>query len=524
MPEIVEKDYNIDIHGHKFNRWAMLLLILVGTFGSMLMQTSLGTAIPTLMKDFKITMSTAQQATTWFLLANGIMVPISAYLANKFRTRWLYVGAYVILFVGMLMAYSAPTNNWTIFLAGRILQAIAAGITMPLMQICLVNMFSPKQMGAVMGIGGIVIGLAPAIGPTFAGWLMSSRHIFLGIVLPASWRTMFMVPMVIVLIVTILAVFFMRDVVPNRPVKLDIISLVLSFAGFGVFLWGFTNVASDGWLKLDTVVAPIIGGIILIFLFGWRQLRMDDPFLNIRVFQNRQFALTTIVMALSTMAMMGVEMMLPLYLQEVRGLSAFNSGLVLLPGALMMGLVSPLAGAAYDKVGAKPLAILGFSILALGTLPFLFFGIQTPEHWVTTLYGLRMFGVAMVMMPMTASAMNALPVDEVADGTASNSTARSIASAIVVALLSSVAQNIILNNSPATSLAKIDLIGFSDKMLKAMLDGYHASFAIGFAFALMGLVLGIFLRAGKHGRASKIELPIDEKVKVEAELSERGTR
>lgn len=393
---------------------------------------------------------------------------------------------------------------------------------MPLMQVCLVNMFSPKQMGAVMGLGGIVIGLAPAIGPTFAGWLMSSRHVFLGIVLPASWRTMFMVPMVIVSIVTILAIFFMRDVVPNRPVKLDILSLILSIAGFGIFLWGFTNVAADGWLKFDTVIAPIVAGAVLIALFGWRQLRMADPFLNIRVFKNKQFTLTTIVMALSTMAMMGVEMMLPLYLQQVHALSAFDSGLVLLPGALMMGLVSPLAGAAYDKVGAKPLAILGFTILGLGTLPFLFFGIHTPEHWVTTLYGLRMFGVAMVMMPMTASAMNALPVNEVADGTASNSTARSIASAIVVALLSSVTQNIISNNAPATSVAKTDLIGFADKMLKAMLDGYHVSFAIGFSFAIAGLILGLFLRSGKHGRAEATS-PAKEEIKADqGELSSTG--
>ncbi|GAB2028230.1 MFS transporter [Lactovum odontotermitis] len=557
MPEEIEKDYNIDIHGRHFSRWLMLLLILVGTFGSMLMQTSLGTAIPTLMKDFNISMSTAQQATTWFLLANGIMVPISAYMANKFRTHWLYVGAYVILLVGMFMAYSAPTSQWWIFLAGRMFQAIAAGITMPLMQVCLVNMFSPKQMGAVMGIGGIVIGLAPAIGPTFAGWLMSSRHVFLGIVLPASWRTMFMVPMVIVAIVTVLAVFFMRDVVPNRSVKLDFLSLWLSCIGFGLFLLGFTNVASSGWTDFGTVIVPIVGGIIvilafinrqlnrtnfllsllflivgaalvilgivnlsakgvtdfyaaiipivsgltLILAFFTRKLELKDPFLNVRVFLNKQFALTTIVMALSTMAMMGVEMMLPLYLQEVKGLSAFNSGLVLLPGALMMGVVSPLAGAAYDKVGAKRLAILGFAILAIGTFPFLFFGASTPDHFVTTLYGLRMFGVAMVMMPMTASAMNALPVAEVADGTASNSTARSVASAIVVALLSSVAQNVITNNSPATSLAKTDLIDFAHKMIDAMLNGYHASFIIGFAFAVVGLVISFFLRSGKHGRA-----------------------
>ncbi|MDR2976974.1 MAG: MFS transporter [Streptococcaceae bacterium] len=557
MPETLEKNYNIDIHGRHFSRMLMLILILIGTFGSTLMQTSLGTAIPTLMKDFSISMSTAQQATTWFLLANGIMVPISAYMANKFPTRWLYIAAYVILLLGMFLTYTAPTSQWWVFLVGRMFQAIAAGITMPLMQVCLVNMFSPKQMGAVMGLGGIVVGLAPAIGPTFAGWLMSKRHVFLGVVLPGSWRTMFMIPMVIVAVVTVLAIFLMHDVIPNRPVKLDLLSLWFSCIGFGLFLLGFTNVAGSGWTDFDTVVFPIVAGVIIIIAFINRQLdkenrylsllflilglvslvisvvnitkagfsdfymtvvpelaglslilafivrklHLKEPFLNIRVFMNKQFSLMTVVMALSTMAMMGVEMMLPLYLQGVKGLTAFNSGLVLLPGALLMGLISPLAGAAYDKVGAKRLALLGFGILALGTLPFLAFNASTSDHFITTLYALRMFGVAMVMMPLTASAMNVLPVEEIADGTASNATARSIASAVVVALLSSVAQNIITTNSPTKALAKTDIISFSDKMIKAMLNGYHASFAIGLAFVIVGLIISLFLKGGKVWRA-----------------------
>ncbi|MGM9887350.1 MAG: MDR family MFS transporter [Lactococcus sp.] len=496
-----EKVYGVDIHGHKFSRWAMLILILVGTFASMLMQTSLGTAIPTLMKDFDISMSTAQQATTWFLLANGIMVPISAYFATKFPTRWLYSLSYIILFAGMFLAYIAPTDAWWVFLAGRMFQAVAAGITMPLMQVCLVNMFPPKQMGAVMGLGGIVVGLGPAIGPTFAGWLMSNDHVFLGITLPGSWRTMFLVPMVIVAIVTVLSFFLMRDVVPNRPIKLDLISLIESVIGFGIFLWGFTNVSSDGWTKFSTVILPILIGLVFIVAFILRQLHLDQPFLDIRVFKNRQFTLTTIILALATMAMMGVEMMLPLYLQQVHALSAFDSGLILMPGALMMGFISPLAGIAFDKVGVRRLAILGFSILALGTIPFLFFGTATPDHFVTTLYGLRMFGIAMVMMPLTASAMNVLPVNEVADGTASNSTARSLASAVVVALLSSVTQNVITNNMPADSLQKSNPLKYAGDAIDGMLKGYHTSFAIGLAFAIVGFAASFFLAKKKKEAA-----------------------
>ncbi|MEY8458121.1 MDR family MFS transporter [Lactococcus ileimucosae] len=494
MTEERVKGQLLDRQESPFNRGIILTLILVATFGGMLMQTSLGTAMPTLMNDFNVSLATGQQATTWFLLANGIMIPVSAYLATKFSTRWLYLISYAILWAGMFAAYSAPTSAWNIFLAARILQAIAVGISMPLMQVVLVNMFSPKQMGAVMGSMGLVIGLAPAIGPTYAGWILDKNHVILGFTLEQSWRTIFLIPMLVIAICWVLMLIFMRDIVPNREVSLDFLSLLESILGFGLFLWGFTNVASDGWGNLQTVILPIVAGIVIIAVFVRRQLHMENPFLDVSVFKNRQFALTTVVMALSMMAMMGVEMMLPLYMQQVHGLSPLSSGLTLLPGALMMGLVSPLAGAAYDKVGGKRLSRVGFTILAVGTIPFMFLTTTTPEHFITVLYGLRMFGIAMVMMPLTASAMNALPREQSAHGTAANSTARQVASAVVVALLSSVTQNIITNSQPAASLKETNPLAFAGDMLEAMLKGYHASFALGLSFALFGLILSFFLQ------------------------------
>ncbi|WP_172355822.1 MDR family MFS transporter [Lactococcus insecticola] len=477
---------------------AMLVLILVATFAGMLMQTSLGTALPSLMKDFDINLSTAQEATTWFLLANGIMVPVSAYLTTKFSTKWLYVVAYALLFIGMFTASVAPTSNWTVFLAGRIIQAIAVGITMPLMQVVMVNIFPAEERGKAMGLGGLVIGLAPAIGPTLSGWILEKNHVILGLTISNSWRTIFILPLVVITIAFVLSPFVLKDVIPNRPMKLDFLSLVESILGFGLFLWGFTNVATEGWGNVPKVIVPIVVGILIIVLFVLRQTRMSDPFLDVKVFLNKQFTVTTAAIALSMMAMMGVEMMLPLYLQNVRGLSALNSGIALLPGALMMGIVSPLAGAAYDKVGAKRLARVGFTILAIGTLPFMFLSETTSTIFITTMYALRMFGIAMVMMPLTASAMSALPPQEAAQGTASNNTARQVASAVVVALLSSVTQNIITNNTPAKSLQTSNPLAYAEKMIHASLDGFHVSFFLGFLFAVIGLLISGLLRKGKH--------------------------
>ncbi|VTR80678.1 major facilitator superfamily protein [Streptococcus canis] len=485
-----------DIHGKEYNRTAMVMLLLIATFAGVLNQTSLGTAIPTLMTSFKINLATAQQATTWFLLANGIMIPVSAYLTTRFSTKWLYVTAYAILISGLLITAFAPTDNWTLFLFGRIIQASAVGITMPLMQVVMVNIFPAEQRGAAMGLNGLVVGLAPAIGPTFAGWILKHDLVLLGIHL--SWRAIFILPLLILTLAFLAAPFVIKDVIANRDMTLDMPSLMLSILGFGSFLWGFTNVANNGWGNLTMVILPILIGAAVIALFIHRQLQLDVPFLDVRVFKVKQFSITTAAITLSMMAMMGVEMMLPLYLQNVHGLSALDSGLALLPGALMMGLVSPIAGRVYDKVGARRMALVGFSILAIGTIPFTFLTATTPDHFITLLYAIRMFGIATVMMPLTASAISALPPHEAAHGTAANNTARQIASAIVVALLSSVTQNVINTNKPAKLLLTNDPLAYVSKMIDASLKGFQTSFTIGLIFALLGIIVALFLRKGKH--------------------------
>ncbi|MFS1663753.1 MDR family MFS transporter [Streptococcus sp. zg-JUN1979] len=484
-----------DIHGKPYNRNLMILLLLVATFAGVLNQTSLGTAIPTLMKSFHISMSTAQQATTWFLLANGIMIPVSAFLATRFSTKKLYISAYSLIILGLLITTFTPTSNWSIFLFGRIIQACGVGITMPLMQVVMVNVFPAEERGAAMGLNGLVVGLAPAVGPTLAGWILKQDFIFYHTHL--LWRAIFILPLIILIITLIFSPFIIKDVIANEAISLDMVSLLLSVLGFGSFLWGFSNVASHGWSDPIHVIVPILLGIAIIALFALKQLHMKRPFLNVAIFKNKQFSVTTAAIAFAMMAMMGVEMMLAPYMQNVHGLSALQSGLALLPGALVMGIVSPIAGKVYDKIGARPMALIGFSILAIGTIPFIFFSADMPVHFITLLYAVRMFGIAVVLMPLTASAMSALPPHQASHATAANNTVRQIASAVVVALLSSVTQNIINTHKPLDNLKLDDPIQYANQTIEASLDGFHASFAIGVAFAIIGFLISLLLRKGK---------------------------
>ena len=457
------KSVAMDINGNPFSRSAMVAVLLIGTFAGVLMQTSLGTAIPTLMRDFDITLATAQQATTWFLLANGIMMPVSAYLSTRIPSKVLYIFAYLMLFAGMATTAFTPAHHdmWWMFLLGRILVAIAVGVTMPLMQVVMVNIFPAEERGAAMGINGIVIGLAPAIGPTLSGWILEKNHHFLGLTISDSWRTIFYLPMFVLALVIIASPFFIKNVIPNRKMKLDVPSLIISTLGFGIFLWSFTNVATDGWGDFKNVILPMIVGLLFIVLFVVRQLKLDEPFVDVKVFKNHQFALTTV--------------------------------------SVMM---------------AMRLALTGFSILAIGTVPFLFLTASTPAHFITALYAVRMFGIAMAMMPLTAMAMSVLPPAEAPHATAANNTARQVASAVVVALLSSVTQNVISNNEPAKALSKTNPLQYGADYLDASMKGFHVSFAIGLGFAIVGIVVAMFLKGGAIKAAGySNHKPVDPQMK-----------
>ena len=479
MPELMGKDYSKDIHGNHYFRNVMFAMILIGTFAGMLGQTFLSTAYPTLMDKFNISLSTAQGATTWYLLANGIMVPVSAYLTTKIPTRWLFMIAYGFTAAGTLIVMIAPTSNYNIFLLGRVVMAMGAGISLPLMMTVITNIFPPEKIGVPMGMGGLVIGLAP------------------GILQLGDWCTLFLAPFVLLIIVIVLTPFLMADVLPNRNMKLDFISLLESLLGFGLFLYGFTNVGNDGWGDAQSVIAPIIIGLVIIAFFIRRQLHMADPFLDLSVFKIKQFTVTTIAAAINTMAMMGVEMMLPTYIQNVHGLTALQSGLLLLPGSVMMALMSPIAGGIYDKFGAKKLSFIGFILLAIGTLPYLFLTATTPEAFITITYWVRFVAIGLIMMPLITSGMNALPVEKSAQGSASNNTVRMIASSVVVAILASVTTNVINSTKTIHHLSTTNPLQYADKMIQASLNGFHVSFGIAFGFAVLGIFVALFLHEEK---------------------------
>ncbi|WP_338471804.1 MDR family MFS transporter [Niallia sp. XMNu-256] len=474
-----------------FNRRVIVGVLLAAAFVALLNQTLLIVAIPPIMGEFGIDPNQAQWVTTGFMLMNGIMIPITAFLIEKFSSKALLIFAIAIFSLGTFMGAVAP--NFGILLTARIIQAMGAGILMPLMQTVMMTVYPPEKRGAAMGMGGLVIGFAPAIGPTLSGWIID--HF--------TWRHLFYTVLPFTIIVLVLAIFLMKNVTQQKVVKVDILSVVLSSFGWGGLLYGFSMVGSAGWESPFVIASILIGGVTLT-LFIRRQNQLENPMLNFKVFQYREFTITTILGALMFALLIGIETLLPLYIQNVREGSALQSGMILLPGAIITGAMSPIAGRMYDRFGARGMAIIGFSATLAATILYMNIAIETSIPFIAVIFALKMLGFSLLMTPLMTSGINALPFGLIAHGTAMNNTIRMIGGSIGTALLISV-----MSMSSKVSAS-------ADEAL-SMLDGIQTAFIVAAMMALTGLIISFFLTK-KSNQLSSRDV-VDGNLEVDSDIT-----
>lgn len=470
-----------DTNGRPFNRIWLMVTLMCGTFCTALTTNMLVTAYPTLMTRFDISSATVQWLTTGFLLVMGIMIPISAWLINNFSLRTIYLTALSFFLAGLVISYTAP--SFAMIFLGRLVQAIGVGITFPTIQTVLLVTFPADKRGSMMGLGGIVIGLAPALGPTVSGWILDN----------ATWRDLFGVMIPPVILVLILSLIFVRPVIPVKKSPIDTLAIILSTIGFGSLLYGFSEVGEQGWGSVS-VISGIVVGLIFIGLFARHEWPQADPFLNVRLLKIPSFTIASFVTALSNTAMIGIQVVLPMYLQQVRGLSPFHSGLMILPGALVYGIVSLISGNLYDRMGGRRLALIGTFLLTLGTLPFALLTRSTPYSYIICEYTILMIGVALVTMPITAASSIDLKGLQLSHGTAVNSTMRQVTTSMGTAILGSVLANVMANHTPAHSLLTSAPLAYQSQSYAAAMSGFHAAFLVATAFGIIDLVFAIFIK------------------------------
>ncbi|BAK16626.1 permease of the major facilitator superfamily [Solibacillus silvestris StLB046] len=403
-------------------RKILLIVMIAGCFFSTLNQTLLNVALSDLMNTFSVSPTTIQWLATGFMLVNGILVPITAFLIKRFSTRQLFISAMLFLLAGSVVA--ACAMNFGMLLTGRMIQAVGAGIILPLMMTVIVYLFPEERRGAIMGKVGFAIIFAPAIAPTLAGFIIDYL----------SWRWLFISLIPFIVIIIVLAYKYLMNVNEGAKLKIDLISLIYSTFGFGLLLFGFSSAGSRGWD--DGVILTTIGaGLIIIFLFCQRQLSSQDPLLNLSVFRYKMYSMTTIINVAITIIMYADLILLPMYLQDGRGFSALDAGLLLLPGAIINAFLSPVTGKLFDKYGAKPLFIFGLVLVALSMWLVIDLSSTTSYVYILVRTIILRIGLAFITMPLNTAALNAIPRELASHGSAVNNTIRQLAGAIGTAVI-----------------------------------------------------------------------------------------
>lgn len=456
-----------------------MFVMIIGAFLATFNQTIMSVAIPKLMNDFHINASTAQWLTTGYMLVNGVLIPITAFLMKRFTTRQLFQSSMIIFLVGTIASAMAP--NFAVLLTGRLIQAAGAGIIMPLLTNVVLSLFPPEKRGSAMGLVGLAIIFAPAIGPTLAGYVLETF----------PWQAMFygMIPFAIIVIIC--GFIYLKNVSETVRSHVDMISVILSTIAFGALIYGFSEAGNNGWSSTEVMVS-IFAGIIALTLFTWRQLTSQNPLLDLRAFTYKMFTLTTIINLGITMMLYADMMILPLYLQNARGFTALESGVLMFPGALLMGLLSPAVGKLFDRFGAKWLIICGITIIILSTISFINLTDSTSYTYLILMSTLRRIGVAMVIMPIQTEGLNQLPSGLYAHATAISNTIRQVAGAIGTALLVTV-----MTNSTKNFLQ--DEAGETSKhmMMEATIKGVNDAYLVILIIGIISLVLSFFIKRAK---------------------------
>src|SRR5690625_82456 len=451
----------------------IMLSLIIGAFFAILNETLLNIALTTLMEEFHITLPTVQWMATGFMLMMGVVIPISALFVQWFTTRRLFIGVMVLFTIGTTIC--AAANSFPILLTGRFIQAIGTGLLMPIIFNVFLLLYPPHKRGKIMGIVGLVIMFAPAIGPTLSGVIVG----YLG------WRFLFITVIPFALFSIIFAYKYLINVTEVTKPKIDIPSIIFSTVGFGSIIYGFSSAGEKGFLN-PQVYLFIIAGVIGILLFAWRQFKLDEPIMDLRVFKFPMFIHAVFMFLIIIMAMFSSEIILPIFMQGPMALAAATAGLILLPGSLLNGVMSPIMGHIFDKFGPRVMMIPATIVLSGTVFILTRLNADTPSWVIIICYILLMLSVSATMMPSQTNGLNQLPKRLYPHGTAVMTTLQPVGGAIGVSVFISILnarQNHFLSNSEdPTDPATIN---------QAMVAGVELVYYIAFAMTIIAVLLAL---------------------------------
>ncbi|BDH56186.1 MDR family MFS transporter [Tsukamurella sp. PLM1] len=407
----------------------VIKLLVAATFVVILNETIMINAIPRLMADFHIDARAAQWLSTVFMLTMAAVIPVTGWFLHRVSTRTAYAVAMTTFSVGTALAAAAP--SFEVLLAARVVQAGGTAVMMPLLMTTLMTVVPENDRGRVMGQVTLAMSCAPALGPAVSGMIL---HL-------GSWRLIFAFVLPIAVLVGMAGMRQLENVGETETTPISWISVMLAAGGFGSLVYGLSEIGSGGWTGPALTVTA---GVLLIAAFAAYQLRLqqrDMPLLDLRTLRHRTFAVSLLLMTAGFMAFLGSMILLPLYLQDLRGLSELETGLLVMPGGLAMGLLGPQVGKLYDRVGARPLVIPGAigMVVALAALSRI--GSTTPYPVIVAFHVALMICLAAIFTPVFTVGLGDLPSELYSHGSSLLGTLQQVAGAIGTAALIVVLEN-----------------------------------------------------------------------------------
>ncbi|OZM81956.1 DHA2 family efflux MFS transporter permease subunit [Pseudonocardia sp. MH-G8] len=455
-------------------RASVVIALLVGSaFGMILNETIMSVALPALIADLHISVATAQWLTSGFLLTMAVVIPITGFLLQRFPPRQIYLASMTLFSLGTLICALAP--GFPVLLTGRVVQAAGTAVMVPLLMTSVLRLVPAERRGTMMGTITVVIAVAPAIGPTLSGVILTAL----------GWRWMFWIVLPLALIALAAGLRWLHVTADVRPVPLDVVSVLLSALGFGGLIYGLSSVgeAARGGAQMPPWLPTAIGAVALA-VFVARQLRLQDAgnaLLDLRPLRHRPFVVSIVLVVLSMMSLFGVLILLPLFLQDVMGVDAFVTGLAVLPGGLVMGLLGPVVGRLYDRVGARKLVIPGAVVLAVALWAFTTLTATSPLGMVVAMHVVLVVGLSLMLTPLITDALGRLPGDLDSHGSAIMATLQQVAGAAGTALFITV-----MALGSASGAAGTDMAGA------------HAAFLCAAIIATVALPLTLLVGGGRR--------------------------
>ncbi|MBX5466916.1 MAG: DHA2 family efflux MFS transporter permease subunit [Firmicutes bacterium] len=415
--------HHTEYHLHRLESPTLqMFIILLGAFMAILDTSVVQVAIPTMEAELSASTDQIQWVLTGYLLVLGVLVPLSGWLTDRFGAKRLFIFSIATFTLGSAlcgMAWNLPS-----IIIFRVIQGLGGGFMMPVAMSMIYLIFPPERRGAAMGVFGIVIMVAPALGPLLSGWLVQE----------ASWRLIFYINVPVGVVATILAVTRLYDFPHQVRAGLDIGGVIFTVTGFFSLLYGFSNVAQYGWH--DWRVEPfVIAGVVLLAILVWYELRQEHPLIQLRVFREYMYSMSLVISSLVYVSMFVGVFLMPLFLQNIMGYNALQTGEFLTPAALVSAVMMLISGRLFDRVGARPLGVVGLGVLALTTFGYTHLDLNSSAAFIQTLYIARSIGMGLTMMPVTTAGMNTVPPQLISQGSALSNTVRQSAASLGTAIL-----------------------------------------------------------------------------------------